>query len=210
MLHHHLWQSAAQSCKTVSDTNKYIINSEKLPVAFAYFCLFIFQCHGNFFGNADSRVVLLCCWVLDKFKERLQKRKWVKWLLALRCQPAWRWGRHRWKTLNTGFPISTIVEIVTAGCHPAQRGRLWWRGRPRWDWFRDRGMIRPAPVNGPLCLLLAPALTNHFPQAPQRSHQSWEGTDHFQGPLRTSHHPPKHPLAISDIFLQGAHMDGLG
>ena len=205
MLHHHLWQSAAQSCKTVSDTNKYIINSKKIPVAVAYFCLFILQCHGIFFGNADSRVVLLCYRVLDKFKERLQKRKRVKWLLALRCHPAWRWGRHRWKTLNTRFPISTIVEIVTAGCHPAQRGRLWWRGRPRWDWFRDRGMIRPAPVNGPLCLLLAPALTNHFPQAPQRSHQSWEGTDHFQGPLRTSHHPPKHPCHPNFCFKGSSH-----
>ena len=59
-------------------------------------------------------------------------------------------------------------------CHPVQRGRLYPAMEPakRWDWFRDRGMIRPAEVNGPLCLLLAPVLTNHFPQSPQRSHHT--------------------------------------
>ena len=167
---------------------------------------FWFSYHvGKFLAMLSSKLSFYVagCWVNSR--NGLRKKKRVKWLLALRCNPAWRWGRHRWKTLNTRFPISTIVEIVTAGCHPAQRGRLWWKGRPRWDWFRDRGMIRPAPVNGPLCLLLAPALTNHFPQAPQRSHQSWEGTDHFQGPLRTSHHPPKHPCHLIFGFTGSTH-----
>ena len=95
---------------------------------------------------------------------------------ALRRHPAWRWGRHTGVRSMPGFP----------NCHLVQRGRLCCYGRPRWDWFRDRGMIRPAAVNGPLCLLLAPALTNHFPQSPQRSHQPGRGrTDHFQAPLLT-------------------------
>ena len=72
--------------------------------------------------------------------------------------------------------VCSILDFLP-NCHPVQRGRLWWwcYGRPRWDWFRDRGMIRPAAVNGPLCLLLAPVLTNHFPKSPQRSHHTGRG-----------------------------------
>ena len=68
----HLWQSAAQSCNRVSDTNEYLINLENLPVA--YFCLLIFLSCGEIFGNAVFKIVLLCCWVLGEFKERPQKK----------------------------------------------------------------------------------------------------------------------------------------
>ena len=199
----HFWQSAAQSCEKVSDTNKYIINSEKLPVDFSHFCLLIFQCHGNFFWQCWFFYVA-GCWINSRngFRKENGWNGFSLYAVTLSDVEVATDGRRSIRDFR--FPqLSRLSRQVVTRLKGAGSGR------PRWDWFRDRGMIRPAPVNGPLCLLLAPALTNHFPQAPQRSHQSWEGTDHFQGPLRTSHHPPKHPLAISDIFLQGAHMDSL-